>query len=84
MAYDDWPGEFQEIWDTLQIDTANLSVSEYEYTEFMFEEGFQRYEDEKLSIDDISFAREEFFSMIGEEYEDHFDWNGWREAMGYD
>lgn len=84
MAYDDWMPEFREIWDNLQVDTENLSSSEYEYTEFMFEQGFQVYEDEKLSVDDISFARSEFFDMIGEEYKDHFDWQGWREAMGYE
>ena len=84
MAYDDWPSEFQEVWDDLNLDLSDMSASDREYTEFMFEEGFQRYEDEKLHPDDISFARSEFFDMIGEEYEDFFDWQEWREAMGYD
>lgn len=84
MAYDDWPVEFQELWDSIPADFSDMSASEYEYTEFMFEEGFQRYEDEKLAPDDIAFARAEFFDMIGEEYEDFFDWDGWREAMGYE
>jgi hypothetical protein len=83
VAYDDWTPEFQEIWDNLRADFEGLSPSQYEYTEYMFEEGFQRYEDEKNHPDDISFARAEFFDMIGEEYEDFFDWDGWREAMGY-
>lgn len=84
MAYDDWTPEFQEVWDNLRVDFEGLSSSEYEYTEYMFEEGFQRFEDEKLHPDDIAFARAEFFDMIGEEYEDYFDWQGWREAMGYE
>lgn len=83
MAYDDWPEEFQEIWDNLPADFSDMSASEYEYTQFMFEEGFMTYEDEKLAVDDIEFARGEFFDAIGYDYED-FDWQGWREAMGYE
>jgi hypothetical protein len=60
-----------------------MSASEREYAEFMFEEGFMTYEDEKIGIDDISFARGEFFESIGYD-EDYFDWDGWREAMGYE
>lgn len=83
MAYDDWSPEFQDIWDNLRADFSELSASEYEYAEFMFEEGFQTYADEKLHPDDIGFARQEFYDMVGIEYED-FDWDGWREAMGYE
>lgn len=83
MAYEDWPPEFQEVWDELPVDFENMSVSQIEYTEYMFEEGFMHYSGE-VSYEDIAFARQEFFEMIGEEYEDFFDWDGWREAMGYD
>ena len=80
MAYEDWPEEFQEIWDELPVDFDELSPSEQEYAEYMFEEGFMHYHG-KMSPEDISFAREEFWDMIGEEFQDSFDWEAWREAM---
>ena len=85
MAYGDWPEEFQEIWDELDdvADFSQFSASELEYAEYMFEEGFMHYTGE-ISREDSSFAREEFWDMVGTEYEDYFDWEGWREAMGYD
>lgn len=79
MAYEDWTPEFQEIWDSLPVDLSALSASEYEYTEYMFEEGFMHYSGE-VAPDDTKFARDEFFDMIDYDY---FDWEGWREAMGY-
>jgi hypothetical protein len=86
VAYDDWPEEFQEVWDTLERADAfeGKSASEIEYAEFMFEEGWMTYEDEKVHVSDIDYARQEFWDTIGLEYEDEFDWEGWREAMGYD
>jgi len=84
VAYDDWPEEFQDIWDSIPS-TSELSGSEYESAEFFFEEGFMTYEDEKIGVDDISFARDQFFDILGiDEWEDIFDWDGWREAMGYE
>ena len=85
MAYDDWPEEFQEVWDDLERQDGfeGLSGSELEYAEYMFEEGFMHYAGE-ISPADTEFARGEFFDMIGQEWEDIFDWEGWREAMGYD
>jgi hypothetical protein len=86
VAYGDWPEEFQDIWNSIPADYSGMSVSELEMAEFMFEEGFMRYEDEKTAEDDISFARDQFFDMIGydENWKDYFDWDGWREAMGYE
>lgn len=86
MAYDDWPEEFQEVWDRLEISDAfeGMDSGQKEYAEFMFEEGWMTYEDEKSHPSDIEFAREEFWDLVGLEYEDYFDWEGWREAMGYD
>lgn len=85
MAYEDWPSEFQEIWETLEGQQVfdGLTDSQVDYAEYMFEEGFMTYEDEKLAPDDISFARSEFWDMLDID-EDFFDWEGWREAMGYD
>lgn len=83
MAYEDWPVEFQEIWDALPVDFSEMPASEIDYAEYMFEEGFMRYTGENPT-EDISFARQEFFDLIGEEMEEIFDWDGWREAMGYD
>jgi hypothetical protein len=83
VAYDEWPAEFQEVWDSIPADFADMSASEREMAEFMFEEGFMTYEDEKIAIDDIQFAREQFFDMMGYDGE-YFDWDGWREAMGYE
>jgi hypothetical protein len=86
VAYDDWPEEFQEVWDNLEATDAfeGMSASRLEYAEFMFEEGWMTYEDEKQAPDDIDFARNEFWDIVGHDYEDYFDWEGWREAMGYD
>ena len=85
VAYEDWPSEFQELWDELDqtVDFSEMTVSQIEYAEFMFEEGFMHYSGE-VAYADMAFAREEFWDLIGEEFEDIFDWEGWREAMGYD
>lgn len=86
MAYDDWPEEFQEVWDTLERADAfeGMNSDQLAYAEFMFEEGWMTYEDEKAHPSDIEFARSEFWDTVGPEYEDEFDWDEWREAMGYD
>jgi hypothetical protein len=81
VAYEDWTPEFQELWDSLPVDMDALTSSELEYTEYMFEEGFMHYEGEQSPLD-TEFARNEFFDMIDYDY-DYFDWEGWREAMGY-
>jgi hypothetical protein len=85
VAYDDWPEEFQEVWDNLERTDAfeGKSASQVEYAEYMFEEGFMHYAGEQSPMD-TEFARDEFFDLIGLEYEEYFDWEGWREAMGYD
>jgi hypothetical protein len=85
VPYGDWPEEFQDIWDEMDqtVGFENFTAGQLEYAEFMFEEGFMHYADE-ASFEDTSFAREEFFAMIGEEWEDYFDWEAWREAMGYE
>jgi len=83
MAYGDWMPEFQDLWDSMAADLSVLSREQRDMAEFMFEEGFQTYEGE-ASHADISFARDTFFELLGEDYADYFDWQGWREAMGYE
>lgn len=82
VAYEDWTPEFQELWDEMPVDWAEMPGPEYDMAEYMFEEGFMHYHGE-ASYADISFARESFFDLIGYD-EDYFDWDGWREAMGYE
>jgi hypothetical protein len=81
MAYEDWMPEFQQIWDLSPAD--ELNPRERVDAEELFEEGFMTYEGEARPAD-IQAARELFFEMMGEEYESYFDWQGWREAMGYE
>lgn len=83
MAYDDWTPEFQDLWENLPADYGDLTQEQLDYAEFMFEEGFMNYQGEQSPID-TDFARQEFFDMFGPEVEGSFDWQGWREAMGYE
>lgn len=78
MAYEDWMPEFQEIWE--QMPVSELDDQDYALAEFMFEEGFMTYAGE-APPEDIKFAREQFWDIMGEYWEDHFDWDAWREAM---
>lgn len=79
MAYEDWMPEWQDIWEQLPV--SELSGTDRELAEFFFEEGFMTYEDEKIHVDDIGFAREQLWEMLGEEWSEAFDWDAWREAM---
>lgn len=81
MAYGDWMPEFQELWDSLPV--TELSGPDYDLAEYFFEEGFMTYSGE-APPGDIEYAREQFFEMLGEDWEEYFDWEGWREAMGYE
>ena len=74
--------EFQENWENLPVDFSGYSDQEIAYAEFMYEEGFMKYSGE-APPEDIAFARQEFFDALGID-EDQFDWEGWREAMGYE
>ena len=81
MAYEDWMPEFQDVWENTP-GTSELEGTAREEAEYFFEEGFMHYTGE-VSHTDTDFARESFFDLIG--YDDeYFDWEGWREAMGYD
>jgi len=82
MAYSDWMPEFQDVWDNTPADFSGLSDEELDWAEYTFELGFMTYSNE-LSPAEIQYARDEFFEAAGIEA-DQFDWEGWREAMGYD
>ena len=85
MAYGDWMPEFQELWEGTP-GVSELSGEELDLAEYLFEEGFMHYEGEQ-SPEDTDFARTQFFDLLGYDYEfesEIFDWDGWREAMGYE
>lgn len=86
MAYDEWDSQFQDFFDEIP-GTDYLDDQESDYAETLFEAGFthtaEEYESMGLSEDAVQAIRDEFFEYMGlEEYE--FDWEGWREAMGYE
>lgn len=86
MAYDDWDSQFQDFFDEIP-GTDYLNSEESSYAEALFDTGFthtaEEYEAMGLSEDAVQAIRDEFFEYMGlEEYE--FDWEGWREAMGYE
>jgi hypothetical protein len=90
MAYDDWEGPFQEVYDDIPgMATAYNNDSTFDpgYAEALFEAGFTMHSDELeaagYSQDDVRAIREEFFDYIGIDEHD-FDWADWREAMGYE
>lgn len=89
MAYDDWDEAFRELYD-------NVPGMPYAYEDETFDErraetlyelGFTHTSDELdamgYSSDDIYAVRQEFFDYMGIDETD-FDWQGWREAMGYE
>jgi hypothetical protein len=81
--YDDWPSEFQQVWDDLP-GVSMFREYETERTAELFELGFMHHADESgYDRDDIRAARAEFFEFTGLP-EELFPWDEWREAMGYD
>lgn len=81
-GYDHWDPEFQDLWENMPADYQGMSREDYDWAQYMFEEGFQTRADDALP-GAIQEAREEFYAVMGFG-EDDFDWAGWREAMGYD
>lgn len=86
MAYDDWDSQFQDFFDEIP-GTDYLDDQEESIVEALFEAGFthtaEEYEAMGMSEDEVQAIRDEFFEYMGlEDYE--FDWEGWREAMGYE
>lgn len=86
MPYDEWDDQFRELFDGVP-GADYLSSEEANYAEALFEAGFTHTNAELdalgFSMDDVQAIRDEFFEFMGIEYTD-FDWEGWREAMGYE
>jgi hypothetical protein len=86
MAYGDWDNAFQENYDHIP-GTDHIEPDLEAYAELLYEQGFTHSADELdrlgISEDDVQFARDEFFDFLGIDQAD-FDWEGWREAMGYE
>jgi hypothetical protein len=86
MAYSDWDSEFRDLFEGTP-GTDALENWEQGHVEALFQAGFthhaEDYEALGLSEDAVEAIRQEFFDYMGlDDYE--FDWEGWREAMGYE
>lgn len=86
MAFSDWDDSFQDVYDAIP-GTGYLEDYETSHVEALFEAGFTHtgaeYEAMGFSEDDVQAIRDEFFDYLGIDAAD-FDWEGWREAMGYE
>lgn len=86
MAYEDWADDFQELFDSTP--GADYLSSEQEFiAESLFEVAFTMHSDELEALgyspDDVQSMRDEYFDIMGIDASD-FDWEEWREAMGYE
>lgn len=76
MAYEDWDREQQDFFESLPV-VPYLDEGERQQAEEIFEDAFlQHGEDSSYE------AREEWWDFTGMEPAD-FDWEHWREMMGY-
>jgi hypothetical protein len=86
VAYNDWPRELQDIWDNTPGTDSIPSDWEEDYFQELFETGFRWHAEEYdalgIDIDEVYAARQRFFDDIGLN-EDRFDWDEWRDYMGY-
>ncbi|HVH71543.1 MAG TPA: hypothetical protein VNB49_10585 [Candidatus Dormibacteraeota bacterium] len=86
MSFEDWDDQFQDFYDHIP-GTGYLDADEQRTAEALFETGFtlhaEDYEAMGLTEDQVDAIREEFFDYLGIDEAD-FDWEGWREAMGYE
>jgi hypothetical protein len=86
VAYSEWDEPFRDVFDQTP-GTAFLEDHETLHVEALFEAGFthtaDEYEAMGLNEDSVQAIRDEFFDYMGIDPSD-FDWEGWREAMGYD
>src|SRR5215469_5285606 len=85
MPYGDWEPSFQEIFDN--IPGMGEPDTDIGYAETLFETAFT-YDAAELDAmgydpDDIDAIRDAFFDYMGIDDSD-FDWDSWREAMGYE
>jgi hypothetical protein len=90
MAYEDWDEPYQELYDNVPgMAEAYGPDAQFDssYAEALFEVGFTMYSGELsangYSEDAVNAIREAFFDYMGID-EGQFDWQEWREAMGYE
>jgi hypothetical protein len=85
VPYEDWSPQFQELYNETP-GIADVEPWEESHVEALFDAGFTHHGDEYeasgLTEDDVHAIREEFFEYMGLA-EENFDWEDWREAMGY-
>lgn len=86
MSYSDWDDSFRELFDATP-GTDALEDHEAGYVEDLFDIAFthsaEEYDAMELDPSVVEDMRQEFFDYMGmDEYD--FDWEGWREAMGYE
>jgi hypothetical protein len=85
VPYEDWSSGFRELYNETP-GTQYVETWEARHVEALFEAGFtyhaSEYEAQGLTEDDVHAIREEFFEYMGLA-EENFDWDDWREAMGY-
>lgn len=86
MAYDDWDSQYQDVFDATP-GADYLSSEESSYAEALFEAGFTHtgaeYDAMGYTEDQVQAIRDEYFEFMGIDA-GQFDWEGWREAMGYE
>jgi len=86
MPYEDWDSGFQDVWKNIP-GTQALEDWEIGHAEALYEVGFTydaiQLEAMGYSENDVAAIREEFFDYLGIDEAD-FEWEGWREAMGYE
>jgi hypothetical protein len=85
MSYSDWDDNFRDIYDEIPgIDQPDVDEN---YAELLYETAFTHSAAELdamgYDISDVAAMRDEFFDYLGIDASD-FDWEGWREAMGYE
>lgn len=85
MPYEDWEPSFQGLFD--DIPGMREPDTDTRYAETLFETAWVHDAAELDAMgydpDDIDAIREAFYDYMGIDASD-FDWEGWREAMGYD
>jgi hypothetical protein len=90
VSYEDWSQEHRDLFDyTTETYAEDLRFDSMarEYMEDLYERGFTVYSADYdtygLTPAEVELAREEYFDYL-EMTEDDFDWDAWRDAMGYD
>lgn len=86
MSFSDWDEPFQELFEATP-GTDALEDYERGHVEDLFEAAFtisaEDYDAMGLDPEQVHMYREEFFEYMGMDEAD-FDWDEWREAMGYE